>query len=258
MVDIEAAQRNGELRRKTSGVRRKAAEIYHKIFPTHSANRLSLTAALLSMAASANSGLQNRNLSPTAILPRIPNLILATASALGDSIDGKLAEVIEEETGKKSKGGAELDTGLDRVTTTFRVIARARSARARGDRVGEALAYIEGGTALLTSLSRKWAASRNVVVAEEGKGIARIGTHPVRTALAIVSTDIQPLQKPLDVLSITGDVVNGAHRFWLGYIKGSGENPAEKRRLRVLTVQAAITVSVLAADYIYSRITDRN
>lgn len=254
MIGIEEAQRNGWGREKTSGIRGKAAKIYRRIFPDHSANRLSLEAALLNMIASANSAHQNENLSPSAILPRIPNLALAAMSALGDSIDGKLAALIEEETGKKSKGGAELDTALDRVTTTFRVIARARSARARDDWPGEVLAYTEGATSLLTSLGRKWAASRNVVVPEEGKGIAIIGTHPIRTALAIVSTDIQSLQKPLDALSIIGDVTNAANRFWLGYTKGDGENPAEKRRLRALTIQAAMTAGILAGHFVYSRI----
>src|SRR3989344_4686767 len=144
-MGIEAAQRNGYTREKTSGIRGRAAKIYRKIFPTHSANRLSLEAAFISMVASANSLYQNKHLSPTAILPRIPNLILATLGALGDSIDGKVAEQIEAETGQKSKGGTWLDTALDRVTTTFRVIARAESARARGDKLGQALAYVEGG-----------------------------------------------------------------------------------------------------------------
>jgi len=150
----------------------------------------------------------------------ISSAITIAASSLTDAFDGKLARLLASK-GKNIdfSSGQIKDTVSDRVQETALGLSRMISAKKRGDKIGQTLAFITTITNSLPSYARSLAEKRGKPVPETGNSIygllgSRVG-RGVMGSIATVFPEIQdvPIQVISDAMMASANIINTIDRL---------------------------------------------
>lgn len=252
--------RNSEFRGKISGVTQGFGEWFVDHFPWISADAFSATSAL-GVGVSSRWATKRQEL----IRQDLRNAIGPAAGLiffiLFDIADGAVARAAAKKNPEKANStrGMNIDTAVDRAASGLMGKDRVEQAFQRGDTVAEAAAAAATIFSCLPSLARSIAEENGYVVPESGKGFGRLGTHPFRMAIGIVTTVVPeirgvPVQKPADIVVAGASILNTAQRLQVvldpriqpaGLPETTKQQARERRK--VLTAAAGVTLLATGA-----------
>lgn len=242
----------------------RAMRALHEVFPTITANDITLAGVIGVTAASALAAYQNshneRDRDPKITLTAG---LLMTGGILCDYLDGKMADVAGG-----SQYGHIIDAAADRAEETIMGVSRMYAAQGRGDHIGAAAALINTISNGLPSLARAICEMKGVAVPEDGGSlIGLLGTRAGRAIMHSIATFFPevkgiPVQSYLDSISTLTNTLTTCQRLYTGLSGNSyqdailSETERQKARERLAVfgpLWLCSAASAVSAWYIHDR-----
>lgn len=207
--DSVTQTRNSRLRIQTAWLVNSIASGLHRKLRWLTPNMVTALGVGMVAAGTCHAEEQNLQSSDHPILDRTIQFGLLATGYACDAIDGALARTINKETPGKhdSSRGQLVDVAADRVQEVLAALLRARTARLRGNKIGEYLAYSTALTTTLPSLVRAVCETKGKTVPEAGSSLFETaGSRPGRIALNTVSSFLNrihgvPISPAIDCLA---------------------------------------------------------